>query len=212
MKLASGVVLLWLVMMSCHDEGPAITVQPESVFAGGETTIFSTGPDAFTFPLANLNHASIEKHFIADGIFGQQFVSAPANQFGGIGPLFNQNSCESCHVRNGRGIAPQFEGDLATGLLLRLSVPGVGDHGRIVPVPGFGGQLQNKAIFSVNAEGKMSKTEITHLVHYLDGTSMQLTKPVYSITDPYMKLPADVMISPRMAPPVHGRIVGSNIR
>jgi len=204
MKLASGVVLLWLVMMSCHDEGPVITVQPESVLAGGETTIFSTGPDAYTFPLANLDQAGIERHFIADGIFGQQFVSAPANQFGGIGPLFNQNSCESCHVRNGRGIVPQFEGDLSTGLLLRLSVPGAGEHGRIIPVPGFGGQLQNKAIFNVSAEGKMGMTEVNQLVHYLDGTSVQLTRTHYSIQNPYIALPPDVLISPRLAPPVHG--------
>jgi len=196
--------LVVLMLSACHDEGPVTPLPPDSILAGGETTIFSSGPDAFTFPLANLDQASIEQHFIADGIFDQQFVSAPAAQFGGVGPLFNQNSCVSCHIRNGRGIVPQYNGDLNSGLLLRLSVPGVGLYGGIVPVPGFGGQLQNKAIFNVAPEGKMVKSEITQMVQYLDGISVALVKPVYTITDSYIPLPPDVLISPRVAPPVHG--------
>jgi CxxC motif-containing protein (DUF1111 family) len=192
------------MLPACHDEGPVTPLPPDSILAGGETTIFSSGPDAFTFPLANLDQAGLDQHFIADGLFDQQFVSAPAAQFGGIGPLFNQNSCESCHIRNGRGIVPQYEGDLNSGLLLRLSVPGVGLYGGIIPVPGFGGQLQNKAIFNVAAEGKMVKSEVTQMVQYLDGISVELVKPVYAIADSYISLPSDVLISPRVAPPVHG--------
>ena len=193
-----------VLMMACNEDDPVVPTQPESVLAGGETTIFSAGPDAFTFPLANLDEAGLSRHFMADGIFGQQFVSAPAAQFGGIGPLFNQNSCESCHLRNGRGIVPQYDGDPNSGLLLRLSIPGAGAYGSIVPVPGFGGQLQNKAIFNVAAEGKMSKAEIKQLVQYLDGTTIELARPVYAILDPYTALPGELMISPRLAPPVHG--------
>ena len=204
MKNATWSVLVIVALTACHDEGP-ITPQPvESLLAGGETTIFSTGPDAFTFPLANLDPADISKHFIADGIFEQQFVSAPASQFGGIGPLFNQNSCVNCHTRNGRGIVPQMQGDPNSGLLLRISVAGLGEHGAIIPVPGFGGQLQNKSIFNVQAEGKIEKTEVIQLVEYLDGISVELVKPTYTIIEPYMPLPDDVLISPRVAPPVHG--------
>ena len=204
MRNVSLVCLTVVLLIACNEDDPVVPIQPESVLAGGETTIFSTGPDAFTFPLANLDEAGLSRHFIADGIFGQQFVSAPASQFGGIGPLFNQNSCESCHLRNGRGIVPQYDGDPNSGLLLRLSVPGAGAHGSIIPVPGFGGQLQNKAIFNVAVEGKLGKSEITQLVQYLDGTTIELVRPVYTILDPYMTLPGEVMISPRLAPPVHG--------
>lgn len=203
-KTMMGVGLVLVMNSSCHDEGPIQPDTPENVMAGGATTIFSTGPDAYTFPLANLDEAGVERHFIADGIFGQQFVSAPAAQFGGVGPLFNQNSCESCHVRNGRGIVPQYDGDPATGLLLRLSIPGQGPYGSIIPAPGFGGQLQTKAIFNVVPEGTMSKTEITQLFTYLSGEQVNLTRPVYSIANPYMPLPEDLLISPRLAPPVYG--------
>lgn len=187
-------------LFACHKE----EISPKEELSGGETTIFSSGPDAYTFPSANLDEADLSKHFLADAAFGQQFVSAPAQQFGGIGPLFNQNSCESCHVRNGRGAVPQYEGDLSSGLLLRISMPGAGPDGRIVPVPGFGGQLQNKAIFGVAPEGKISRSEIDKIVTFIDGTQIALTKPVYTIKEPYINLPVGILISPRVAPPVFG--------
>lgn len=197
-------VCLCLLFTACAKDDDIIPDTAYNSLAGGETTIFSSGPDAFTFPLANLGQSGIEQHFLADGAFGQQFVSAPAIQFGGVGPLFNQNSCESCHVRNGRGTVPQFDGDPNSGLLLRLSVPGIGEHGGIVPVPGFGGQLQSKAIFGVASEGVVTKTEVDLIVQFLDGQETTLKQPTYSIGQPYTGLAADVRISPRVAPPVHG--------
>lgn len=192
---------LGLCLFSCMNDD---ATEPELILAGGQTTIFSNGPDAYTFPLANLDSTGIKQHFIADGIFGQQFVSAPAIQFGGLGPLFNQNSCESCHIRNGRGNIPQYNGDPNSGLLLRLSIPGQGSHGAILPVPGFGGQLQNKALFGVVAEGKIYKSDISEIVKFLDGESITLVQPKYSIAEPYQALHPLTMISPRNAPPVFG--------
>lgn len=204
MKKVGVFGLAILLLSGCQKDDELIPYSPESVQSGGETTIFSSGPDAFTFPLANLDQAGIEKHFLADGAFGQQFVSAPAIKFGGIGPLFNQNSCEGCHTRNGRGKIPQFEGDPSSGLILRLSIEGVGPNGGIVPVPDFGDQLQNKSIFGTTSEGKLSKTEMTQLVQFVDGLSINLTKPTYTIREPYTALPDGVLISPRVAPPLHG--------
>ena len=178
--------------------------EPENILAGGETTIFSSGPDAYTFPSANLNAEEINKHFVADAAFAQHFVSAPAENFDGLGPLFNQNSCESCHTRNGRGIVPENGQDFNSGLLLRMSMAGVGEYQGIVPVPGFGGQLQNKAIFSVQPEGKISITETEKIITYLDGEEVTLRKPVFTVTETYIPLPAGVLLSPRIAPPVYG--------
>lgn len=181
--------------------------EPEVAVAyllGGETTIFSTGPDAYTFPLPNLDDAGLTEHFLSDAAFEQQFVSAPAEQFGGLGPIYNHTSCNSCHVRNGRSSIPQFANDPLSGLLLRLSIPGFDTHGGPLPAPGFGGQLQNKAIFGVQAEGTIAITEVQKVVTYADGSSITLTHPTYSIADAYMALPDNLMISPRNAPPVFG--------
>ena len=204
-RLYPTLALLLLASACTKDAVETPDAAADGYLAGGEGTIFSQGPDAYTFPLANLDAAGVEQHFLADGAFGQQFVSAPAPKFGGVGPLFNQNACESCHVRNGRGIVPQFDGDPATGLLLRLSLNGDIDPefgGRAVP--GYGTQLQTKGVFGVTVEGKLAKTETLERFRYADGSGVELSRPRYTIGDPYAPLPADVRISPRLAPAVHG--------
>ena len=207
--------LLFVVILSClnyscsdDDEYEDIITEedkrPESVLAGGETTIFSSGPDAYTFPLPNLDSEGMAKHAESDAAFEQQFVTAPADNFDGVGPQFNQNACVACHVRNGRGNVPQFTGDPNSGLSMRMSLPGVGANNGIVPVPGFGSQLQNKAIVGKMPEGQLSKTISERVITYDDGTTTTIYKPTYYIVDTYTELPGDVLISPRIAPAVHG--------
>jgi CxxC motif-containing protein (DUF1111 family) len=89
-------------------------------------------------------------------------------------------------------------------MLFRLSVPGTDEHGGPNPVPGFGGQLQQRAIPGVQAEGNVGISYTQVDVTLGDGTVVHLQKPNYSITNPYTALPAQTMISPRTAPPVFG--------
>lgn len=200
MKIRTIYFILFIIVSNgCQDE---ISVEDINLKSGGDTTITSSGTDAFTYPLANLDAAGLQKHLAADAAFGQTFVTAPSSQAGGLGPLFNQNSCESCHIRNGRGIVPAYSEDGQSGLLLRLST-GIID-GKPIAVPGYGTQLNTKAIFGVQAEGKLSKTEISEIVKYFDGEEVELIKPVYSIKTPYKALPLDVLLSPRNPSPVFG--------
>ncbi len=192
-----------LLLFSCKkDEMP--TQEAEGLKAGGETTIFSTGPDAYTFPLANIYGVELSRHTEADAAFEQAFVTSPAIQFGGIGPVFNQNSCVACHLRNGRSAVPAFSGDPGSGLLLRLSMTGEGEHGGALPVPGFGGQLQTKAIFGEMPEGNIGIEYLTEMVAFLNGESAILQRPIFTINNTYQALPAGVLTSPRNAPPVFG--------
>ncbi|MEM9646483.1 MAG: di-heme oxidoredictase family protein, partial [Planctomycetota bacterium] len=39
----------------------------------------------------------------------------------GLGPLFNARSCQRCHIKDGRGHAP--DGDNAISFLMRISIP-----------------------------------------------------------------------------------------
>ena len=133
--------------------------------------------------------AGLARHTEADALFEQQFVTAPAIRFGGLGPLFNQNACQSCHIRNGRSQPPVSPSDQASGLLIRLSVPGAGEHGGPAPVPGFGGQFQPKAIFGGVPEGKLAWTEMQQIVQFLDGGTATLTRAEYRIEEPYQPLP-----------------------
>ncbi len=202
-KITLASFSLLLSLASCQKDDDASPAADEHL-AGGETTIFSAGPDAFTFPLANLDDAGLQRHAEADAAFGQQFVTYPATIFGGLGPVFNQNACESCHVRNGRSQPPASTGDPASGFLLRLSLPGAGAHGEPLAVPGFGGQLQTKAIFGEAPEGLLSMSFVQEIVEFLDGSTVTLQRPVISIENAYQQLPQDLLTSLRNAPPVHG--------
>ena len=202
-RLAIPALTVVILLASCKKE----TVEPDfsdDYKAGGATTIHSAGPDAYTFPLANIDGAGLARHTEADALFEQQFVTAPAIRFGGLGPLFNQNACQSCHIRNGRSQPPVSPSDQASGLLIRLSVPGAGEHGGPAPVPGFGGQFQPKAIFGGVPEGKLAWTEMQQIVQFLDGGTATLTRAEYRIEEPYQPLPQGILYSPRNAPPVFG--------
>jgi CxxC motif-containing protein (DUF1111 family) len=63
-------------------------------------------------------------------------VQAPASTKArdGLGPHFIARSCGGCHFNDGRG-APPEAGEQPVGLLLRLSMPGVGAHGGVMPEP-----------------------------------------------------------------------------
>lgn len=190
-----------MASVSCHDE---IEFPPETdIASGGGTTVYGEFITIFEQPAANLSASQVELHRLSDIAFGDQFVTAPATINGGLGPLFNQDACESCHTSNGRSGFPDHA-DNMKGLLLRLSVSGAGIHGEPVPAPGFGAQLQTKAVFGKPREAQVNWHFESRLETFPDGYEVELVKPVFTITDTYIALPADLMYSPRIAPPVIG--------
>lgn len=73
------------------------------------------------------------------------------------------------------------------------------------PVPGFGTQLFDKAIFGVQSEGEFIVTYSERSGMFKDGEVFSLREPHYEIVQTYRAMPAGVLISPRVAPPVFGR-------
>ncbi|MCO5229771.1 MAG: hypothetical protein M9958_01315 [Chitinophagales bacterium] len=193
-----------LSISSCKKDPVIDDSIPDEVYAGGKTTVFSSSADAFNLPLNNLDAEGAKKHTTSDRLFSQQFISAPAPKYGGLGPLFNQNSCESCHLRDGRGTIPTSLGENTGGLLMRLSIAGQNAHGGPNPVPGFGGQLQTRSILGTTPEAQLDYNEVQKIINFLDGYSVTLTHPEYSIADSYIPLPAGIMTSMRQAPPIMG--------
>ena len=69
----------------------------------------------------------------------------------------------------------------------------------------YGGQLEDRAILDVPAEGRVAVTTETVSGAYGDGSAYELTKPTYKVADPaFGPLGDDTMISPRLAPQVIG--------
>lgn len=204
-KLLILTTTVCMIFSSCKKDEVGVDVEDSSeIYAGGKTTVFIDGPTSYNFPSNNLDAAGLQMHLNADKAFSQKFVSAPAFNFGGLGPIFNQNSCDGCHVRNGKGIIPSVDGDRSSGALMRLSLPGYSPTDGNIPVPGFGFQLQSKAIFGETPEGALSITQVQKIVEFVDGTTATITKNNYQIINTYIPLPGNVQTSFRNAPAIFG--------
>ena len=189
---------------SADDAAAPAAAAADPTTAGGAATVASATSNAYSSPAPNLSAASLQLHMAGDENFERHFVTgASATVGGGLGPLFINANCTACHVRDGRGMAPAGPAD-AVQMLFRLSLPGQDAHGGPRPVPGFGDQLQNRAIVGTAPEGQLSISYVEQLRALADGTSVSLRQPTYRVDDPYIPLPAGVLISTRVAPPVFG--------
>ena len=202
--------LVSILLSACDAESP-VTVEPipvfsTSEFSGGETTIFDASSHAFSIPAPNLSAAALEKHLDGDVEFEAVFVTAPAVVNPGLGPIYNNVSCINCHSRDGRGRPPGADEGLVS-LLFRLSLPkedGSGVGMPPTPVPGFGRQLNNRAIVNAAPEGKVKIEYTEQTLTTADGTRVHLRYPNYTLTDTYQPLPENIEVSPRVAPAVFG--------
>ncbi|MBS1921229.1 MAG: thiol oxidoreductase [Bacteroidetes bacterium] len=186
---------------------------PESGYddrlSGGFATVFDETSKAFSHPVNGLSDHDAHIHELGDAAFEQTFVTAPAPVNSGLGTIFNNVSCISCHHNDGKG-TPTL-GFTTSSMLLRISIPGIDTHGGPLDAPGFGTQLQDQAIFGKQPEVNTSINYSDKIVTYPDGSSVVLRNPSYTITNSYIPLPAGYMISPRMAPPVFGAGLLENI-
>ncbi|NDY91570.1 c-type cytochrome [Ideonella sp. TBM-1] len=180
---------------------------------GGDATVYATGRNAFSFPLATLEDDERTRFAVGNSFFRRNWVEAPASTTArdGLGPHFIARSCGGCHVQDGRGAPPDFRAGLQprheplVGLLIRLSVPGVGAHGGVVPDPVYGDQFNNAAIPGVRPEGRVAMHWTPVHGRFADGTRYTLRQPHYRLTDlGYGPTAPDLMLSPRVAPQLAG--------
>lgn len=198
-----GAVLVVLNCSSCNREEEVSPSQESRLFAGGETTIFEESSFAFSSPASNLSGMNLDQHLAGDAAFEQVFVTAPTPVNQGLGSIYNNSSCISCHPKDGRAPHPTELNDF-TGLFLRGSVPGTDQFGGPNPIPGFGDQIQQNAVIGTSPEANFAVRYDETDVTFDDGTKVTLRKPIYYLTHTYIALPSQVMLSPRVGPPVFG--------
>ena len=186
---------------------------------GGATSRGSTNTaNAFSLSSGNMDFKRELNFKIGNAIFRKNWVSAPSSTDAsdGLGPLFNSRGCQDCHLKDGRGHPPLSADvpDNSGPMLVRLSVPPASDEEKAkleahransLPEPTYGGQLQDRSIQGFNAEGKLKIDYTEEKVKLADGETVSLRAPHYSLTDlGYGPISPDVMISPRVAPPMIG--------
>lgn len=192
-----------LSIYSCRKSEPWTEEMEDERLSGGSQTIFSEGVGAFSAPFPGLSGRRLEEHEIGDAHFEASFVAAPAPLFQGLGSVYNSNACVNCHVNDGRG-KPILSNEPLSSMLFRISIPGSDAHGGPSGIPGFGGQLQDKAIYGVSAEAKIQVTWVESTFEFNDGEIIMLRSPQWSFYNSYLPLPPDAMFSARIAPPIHG--------
>lgn len=202
-------------------------VDPRSL-SGGDLTHYHFGRLAYEQEAPNLAWGWFKLFDDGDGDFERLVIPAMAGLDNlvrdGLGPIYNNNSCEACHMADGRA-EPQLSDPLAPqeGLLIRLSVPGTGPNGGPKPHPVYGGQFGDRGLpgrdadaddyataysgeGAVKPEGRVQITYTEIEGRFADGTPYVLTKPDYALVDlNYGPLGETTLTSPRIAPAVHGQ-------
>ena len=134
--------------------------------AGAATVRARSNADAFSQPSGNIAFEDELTFKIGNGLFRKLWVSSPSSTLAsdGLGPLFNARSCQSCHIKDGRGHTPDGPDDNAISMFLRVSIPSIGEATNIHDIKGYfatladptyGTQLQDFAVPGHAAEYRL---------------------------------------------------------
>jgi len=197
------ILFIAAVLIACNKYDTGYSNPDDEWRNGGKQTVFDQSSKAFGHPFPSLSETLKRVHEVGDIQFEATFVSAPAPVNPGLGPIFNNVGCASCHIGDGRGKVPGA-GETSVLMLFRISRAGNDPHGGPNPVPGYGDQLQNRANIGIQKEGDVSITYHDETFYFDDGAPYNLRFPTYTVTNTYTAFPTDVMLSPRVAAPVFG--------
>ena len=213
LPLRLSLLLMALGLGGCDDAPRFTKPEPGEARSGGATTVRTTDHNAFSMPSANLAPTRRLDFSVGNSFFRNPWVIAPATTTArdGLGPLFNTNACQNCHIKDGRGHPPAPGAKNAVSMLVRLSIPNDPALARlieqvgVVPEPTYGGQLQDMSVPGVAPEGKVRVDYEPVSVRFKDGTEVELRKPALQITQlGYGPMHPDTRFSARIAPPMIG--------
>jgi CxxC motif-containing protein (DUF1111 family) len=206
-------LILALGLSACDDAPRFTAAEPGEARSGGSATVRKTDQNAFSLPSANLAPSRRVDFSVGNSFFRNPWVIAPSTTTArdGLGPLFNTNACQGCHIKDGRGHPPEPGATNAVSMLVRLSIPDdpayahVIERLGVVPEPVYGGQFQDMAVPGVVPEGKVRVEYTAVPVRFKDGTEVELLKPSLNITQlGYGPMHPDTRFSARVAPPMIG--------
>jgi len=213
LPLRLSALLLALGLSACDDAPHFTKAEPGEARSGGAATVRKTDQNAFSLPSANLPPSRRVDFSVGNSFFRSPWVIAPSTTTArdGLGPLFNTNACQNCHIKDGRGHPPTPDAANAVSMLVRLSIPDAPQFAKVIeqvgvlPEPVYGGQFQDMAVPGVVPEGKVRVDYTPVPVRFKDGTEVELRKPVLQITQlGYGPMHPDTRFSARVAPPMIG--------
>lgn len=202
LSVIGALVLVVLLLAKCQKAAEFPADKYDERLSGGDATVFDATSHSFSNMFPSLTGYDAEVHGFGDAAFSKIFVTAPAPVNPGLGVIFNNNSCISCHHNDGIGLPTA--GESRSSLLVRISIPGTDEHGGPLAAPGYGLQLQDKAVFGKTPECKINIAYDDQTYSFADGETYALRAPTYTLSNLYTSLSAGYMLSPRLAPPMIG--------
>tara|TARA_R110000868_G_scaffold37106_1_gene131225 strand:- start:569 stop:2008 length:1440 start_codon:yes stop_codon:yes gene_type:complete len=211
--IASAIIVAGGCVAQLAGDAPALAVVTPVVMPdpasppGGTYTTELGNRNAFADSGTPLSAAERRVFAFGNRLFNTNWTTAPGSvkSFDGLGPVFNRVSCSGCHTRDGRGRPPLASETSFDSMLVRVSVPGKDANGGPKPHPAYGDQINDQSILGVPAEAKVNVTWASVTGTYADGSSYELLKPTFTLTDPaFGPLGDDLMMSPRVANQVYG--------
>ena len=195
---------------------------PPDALSAGEATVFSRLPSTFEQRSKNLTGVKNIRAFnIGNDFFANPWVPnrSSTSLRDGLGGLFNNNACQDCHIRDGRGqihnVVNNKNEDRFASILIRTSrakvtpeqhtamlnsqIASIGDSS-------VGGQIQHQAIPNVTPEASLDLHYKTLTTEFTDGYKVELRKPVWQFEqgNNTVNFDSDTIFSPRIAQPMIG--------
>lgn len=152
-----------------------------------------------------MSEDAFDQFILGRSFFTVPWVEAPAATTArdGLGPLFNANSCTSCHRNNGGGVSSTMqEGPVNRSIIFKLMQPQKNNQLKsgFNADPVYGTQLAINGNHDVPFEGRISVQIESIPFEYPDGQTVILKKPVFKISDlNYGTLAEETSIHPRRA-------------
>lgn len=182
--------------------------------SGGATSVRKDDVNAFSLPSNNMSFERRVDFSVGNSFFRNPWVIAPSSTTArdGLGPLFNTNGCQNCHIKDGRGHLPSEGDQNAVSVLLRISIAPktkqdweqVYRYGAL-PEPVYGGQIQDFAVPGMSPEAQLAIHYDYHTVELAGGEKVELRKPIVTLGNPgYGPFHKDLQMSLRLAPPMIG--------
>jgi len=163
---------------------------------GGRTTAKALRGRLYNQSARNITNAELRRFGAGADVFDHDYSEAD-----GLGPVYDEVGCLGCH-RDGKQRPHDQIGP--AGLIVRVSVPGVGEHGGPVPEPTYGLQMQTRATPQGVAEASISPRRVPVQHRWVNGERTTLFRLDLGLVPLQGPLAPGAGVSPRMAPPVIG--------
>lgn len=169
--------------------------------SGGEATTFVVSTASFGQSIDALSGRDADVHDLGDKAFESVFVETGTVNIG-LGGIYNNVSCISCHHMDARGTPTM--GEANSGMFLRISIGNDAEKGPI-SASGYGTQLRDKAILGAVTPVKTEVSYTESATVLTDGENCSLRIPTYNKSNWYTGAePIGAQYSPRLAPSVFG--------